>query len=71
MSKLFARWEFFHAFLPSADFFSKSTFQKILSGITSEYQTDWIQIRPDILSGLIWIQSVCKSYEQTTLIGNE
>ena len=46
-------------------------FQNILSGITSRCQRDWIQIRPDILSGLIWVQSVCKSYEQTTLVGNE
>ena len=29
-------------------------------------QTVWIQIRPDILSGLIWVQTVC-SYQQTTL----
>ena len=49
----------FHAFL--------STFRKILSGIPSECQTDWIQIRPDILSDLIWVQIVCKSYWQTTL----
>ena len=35
-------------------FFSKSFFfPKILSGIPSDCQTDWIQIRPDILSGLI------------------
>ena len=26
-----------------------------------------IQIRPDILSGLVWVQTVCKSYQQTTL----
>ena len=34
-------------------------------------QTDWVQIRPDVLSGLIWVQSVCKGYEQTTLVDNE
>ena len=28
-------------------------------------QTVWIQIRPDILSGLIWVQTVCKGYQQT------
>ena len=44
------------------------TFRKILSGIPSEYQTDLIRIRPDILSGLIWVQSVCKGYEQTSLL---
>ena len=48
-------------------FFSKSTFSKILWGISSECQTVWIQIRPDVLSGLIsdlsgliWFQTVCK-----------
>ena len=29
-------------------------------------QTVWIQIRPDSLSGLIWVQTICKSYQQTT-----
>ena len=41
-------------------------FQKNLSGIPSECQTVWIQIRPDILSGLIWVQTVCKGYKQAT-----
>ena len=54
-------------FLLSADFFFQNQiFRKILSGIPFECQTDWIQIRPDILSGLIWVQSVCKGYQQTT-----
>ena len=48
-----------------------SVYQKILSGIPSECLTDWIQIRPDVSSGLIWVQSVCKGYEQTTLVDNE
>ena len=26
---------------------------------------------PDILSGMIWVQTVCKGYQQTTLAGNE
>ena len=52
-------------------FFQKQHFGKIISGIPSEYQSDWIQIRTDVLSGLIWVQSVCKGYEQTTLVGNE
>ena len=29
-------------------------------------QTVWILIRPDILSGLIWVQTICKDYQQTT-----
>ena len=34
-------------------------FQKIII-ILSQCQTVRIQIRPDILSGLIWVQTVCK-----------
>ena len=58
-------------FLSSADFFQNQLFRKIPSGIPSECQTGWIQIRPDVLSGLIWVQSVCKGYQQTALVGNE
>ena len=54
----------------AADFF-QNHLKKNISGIPSKCQTDWIQIRPDILSGLIWVQSVCKGYEQKTLGGNE
>ena len=42
-----------------------------VSGITSECQTVWIQIRSNILSGLIWVQTVCKVYQQTTQVGND
>ena len=35
----------------------------ILSGTLSECQTLWIQIRTDILSVLIWVQTVCKGYQ--------
>ena len=34
-------------------------------------KTVWIQIRPDILSGLIWVQTVCKDYQPTALAGKE
>ena len=34
-------------------------------------QTVWIQIRPEILSGLIWVQTVSKGYLQTTRVGKE
>ena len=30
----------------------------------SECQTVWIQIRPEVFSGLIWVQTVRKGYEQ-------
>ena len=57
--------------LSSADFFQNQLFQKILSGTLSECQTVWIQIRTDIVSVLIWVQTVCKSYQQTTLVSKE
>ena len=58
--------------LSSGDYFSKSIFlEKIQSGIQSECQTVWVQIRTDILSVLIWVQTVCKGYQQTTLVDKE
>ena len=55
----------------SADFFQNQLFRKTLSGIPSECQTVWIQIKPGILLGLIWVQTVCKCYQQTTPVGKE
>ena len=43
-------------------------FKKNLSGIPSQCQTVWIQIRPDILLGLIWVQTICKGYQQMTKV---
>ena len=51
--------------MSSADFFFQYFFKKILSGISSEFQNVWIQISPDVLSGLLWVQNVCKGYQQT------
>ena len=53
-------------FLSSADFSQNKLFQKIILETLSECQTVWIQIRPDILSSLIWIQTICKDQQQTT-----
>ena len=36
--------------------------------LSSGGQTVWIQIRRDILSGLIWVQTVYKGYQQTTKV---
>ena len=52
-------------------FFQNQHFLKLLSWIPSEYQAVWTQIRPDTLLGLIWVQTVCKGYQQTTLVGKE
>ena len=58
--------EIFPAFLSSADFFEINFFGKFFTGIQAECKIVWIQIRPDILSGLIWVQTICKIYQQTT-----
>ena len=33
--------------------------------------TIWFQIRPDTMSGRIWVQTVCKGYQQVTLVCKE
>ena len=44
--------------------FKINFFEKILSGVGSECQTDGIQI-------IILVQTVCKGYQQITIAGNE
>ena len=66
-----AYWVIFHAFLSSADFFQNYFLKKILSGIPSECQTVWTLTRPDDSSGLVWVQTVCQGYQQTTLVDKE
>ena len=56
---------FFFFFILFIYLFFVCLFFFILKGIPSECQTVWIQIRSDVLSGLIWIQTVCKGYQQT------
>ena len=48
-------------------------FEKSISGIIIPIycQTVRIQIRPDILSGLIWVQTVRRIFQQTTLVGKD
>ena len=45
----------------SADFFQNHFFFKnSFRNTISECQTDWIQIRPDVVWDLIWVQTVCR-----------
>ena len=39
---------------------------KTLSGTLSGCQAVWIKIRTNIQSVQIWVQTVCKDYQQTT-----
>ena len=41
-----------------------NVFQYKLVSIPSECQTDWIQIRTNILLGLVSVQTSCKGYQQ-------
>ena len=63
-----ACWVIFHAFVVVCGLFQNSLFQEVLSGTPSECQMVWIQIRTDIVSVLIWVQTVCKGYQQTTKV---
>ena len=48
-------------------FFSKLTFSKKKSyKNTIRVSKCWLQIRPHVLLGLIWVQTLCKCYQQTT-----
>ena len=67
---LFVYWEIFHAFMPSADFLKMNFFEKFFQEC-HQCQTVWSQIRTNILCGLVWVQIVCKRYQQTTLVGKE
>ena len=53
----------FTLMLLSADFF-----RNILSGTLAACQTVWIHIRRNFLSVLIWVQTVCKGYQQMTKV---
>ena len=65
---LFIYWLIFERFFVFCCFFPKATFfRKMLSGISSECQTVWIQVILTKMSCLIWVQTVCKGYQKTTL----
>ena len=53
--------------LSSADFFSKSAFFDKFFQEYHQCQTVWIQIRPDLLTARIWVQTVYKHDQQTTV----
>ena len=54
------------SFLVCRFFFRNQLLRNLISRIPSDCQTVWIQIRPDVLSGQIWVQTVCKDYQLTT-----
>ena len=61
-SRLIACWEVFHAFFVAESFFQNHPFRKSLSGMPSVSNSlDADQARQNA-------QTVCKSYQQTTLV---
>ena len=62
-------WVVFHAFCHLLNFFKFNIFERFFQdafGVSNSFdQKVWNQIRPDILSGLIWFQTFCKSFQQT------
>ena len=66
---LFACWRNFSKyFIICRLFFKINFFKKLFQEHYQSVKTVWIQIRPDILSGLIWFQTVCKNYQQMTKV---
>ena len=65
----FAYWVILHVFFFCHLIFLKSTFFETFFQEYHQCQTIWIQIRPDKMSGLIRVQTVCKGYQQATLVG--
>ena len=59
------------AFLSSADYFCENNFflKKNIQELLQSVKTGWIQIWPDIFSGLIWVQTVCKGDQQKAIAG--
>ena len=54
-----ASWEIFHAFLSSAAFFQINVLETFFQEYSLAGQTDWIQIRPNVLSGLSDLGPIC------------
>ena len=67
-SKLCSCRVIFQAFSSPVDlcccFSPLKVFQGCYGGIK---QVSWIQIRPDIISGLIWVQTFCNKFRRTTI----
>ena len=68
---LISFWIFQYCFYYSFILYYCAIFNSLNAGffsISLGCQTVWIQIRPDILSGLVWVQTVCKGYQQMTKV---
>ena len=51
-------------------FFKINFFEKFFQEYHQSVKKVWIQIRPEVMSGLIWVQTVCKSYQLMTVKGD-
>ena len=60
-----------HALLSSADFFQNQLFLKNSFRTTIRESNSLYPDQARYLSGLIWVQIVCKGYQQRTQVGKE
>ena len=65
--KFIAYYVVFHAFLSSADFLQNKLFEKKKKNLFRNTIRMSNSLDPDS-SGLIWAQTVCQGYQQTTLV---
>ena len=73
MTELFACWVIFQVILSSPDFFFKIIFFFFVNFFREYYQSvkQFGSISGLIVngSGLVWVQAVCKGFQQTILVG--
>ena len=63
-------WIFKYCFYYSFTLYNCAIFYSLDAGFFQyhHFQTIWIQIRLNILFGPIWVQTVCKGYQQTAKV---
>ena len=64
-TQYWTKYELFACLVIFHDFFLSSAEYYFKKKKTPKCQTAWIQIRSDVLLGLIWVQTVCKDHQQT------
>ena len=55
----------FACFLSSAEIVKINFFKKLFQEYHQSVKTVWTHIRPNKMSGLVWVQTVCRVYQQT------
>ena len=56
--QVFACWVIFQIMCCLLIYFKINAFKTLILGKPSECETVWIQIRPDVSSGLVWVHTI-------------